>query len=915
MRGKSIVSLRAALLLNAGCFALVASTAQAQSQGQAVEPQADKAVDHEIVVTGTLLRGAAPVGSSMLSVGQTKLAETGAISSNELLATIPQVSNYFNRVPLADIGGAAAVNQVQVSRPNLRNISPYTASSSATLILLDGHRIASVGVNQASVDPDLIPTGVIERVEVVTEGGSATYGADAVAGVINFITRKRFDGLKVDAHYGLASKYWQWDASATAGKSWDGGSAYISYTYTGNGSLFGRDRSFIHNLDYTSQPYLGRDLTCANPNLAVNTVLSAYGVTIGSTNYAGPNYTAGTTNRCDNSQNSTYIPSAQRNGVMAGWSQTFGPSTSLDVRAFFSSRKTESRSDLYGTVAVGGNNPYAASYLPAGLLLGTQPYTIFGSPVVNQASVSFNLSPLTGVSSGHSGTLIKEWGANAELKQDLGSNFQARVLGNWSHSDSSYYATQISPSGLAAAGVASTTATAFNPFNVVNNNPTLISQLLNSELAGQAVDDLLNFRLITEGKLFDLPAGDLRVALGYEFMHDRLEQRYESDIPIGGLGGYPFTAYSRNVHALFGEFRVPVVADRDGRSMLNISASGRYDHYSDFGSTFNPKIGTTFKPLRWFTLRGNWGTSFTAPTPLDQLGSLRNTLSSYPFVPFTNGSAVPSGAWTIALQGSKPNLKPQTAHTWSVGIDVDPISKLHASVNYYDVNFKDILSTPTASNSIFTDFPNNVATSANGFSAAQLLAYGALAPGGAAVVNPLIAGGTTVYEFVDFRTGNFGILHVKGIDFALNYAHKTGFGSVDFSVSGNRPLSRKQQASPTSTVIDQLATGYPKLYLQTSLGTNVGNLRAQATWNFTGGYALTPTTSVPVQTRVGSFSVFNLFFKYDIPASRDLSLTLNLNNVFDTNPPVLRSNNPGEVGFGNGFTLGRMFMFGISKKI
>ncbi|MEO7247135.1 MAG: hypothetical protein ABIW31_01665, partial [Novosphingobium sp.] len=90
-----------------------------------------------------------------------------------------------------------------------------------------------------------------------------------------------------------------------------------------------------------------------------------------------------------------------------------------------------------------------------------------------------------------------------------------------------------------------------------------------------------------------------------------------------------------------------------------------------------------------------------------------------------------------------------------------------------------------------------------------------------------------------------------------------------------------------------------------------------ATWNHSAGYAITPTNSVPVQSYVEAFNTVNLFFKYDLPgegALKDLSLTLNVNNVFDTNPPVLLRNNPNENGFANGFTLGRMFIVGLSKK-
>jgi iron complex outermembrane receptor protein len=906
----------ASSLAIAAALAAAPGIARAQDASSADEP-----VSADIVVTGTLIRGSAStVGSNSRSRwARPKLQETAAQSSNELLASIPQVTNYFNRVPLADLGGAAAVNQIQISRPNIRNISPNNASSAATLILVDGHRIATAGVNQASVDPDLIPTGAIERVEVVTEGGSSIYGADAVAGVINFITRKRFDGIKIDGHYGTARKYWQWDAAATAGKIWDTGSAYVSYTYTKSDALYGRERSFIHNLDYSALPYTGRDRTCANPNLAVNTVLTAFGATIASTNYAAPGFARNTFNACDESQDETYIPRAERHGVLAGLTQDFGDRTTLDARAYWGQRKTRSSGDLTGTVTVTAANPYAAASLPAGLTLGLQPFQIFGSPVVNQAAVSFNLRPLLGPDAQYASTQIREYGANAELKHDLTDDWQLRALANWSQSDSRYDLTDINTARLNAAGSASTAATAFNPFNVTANNSALIADLIDSEIAGQAKDQLLNFRLIAEGKLFDLPGGDARLAIGYEFMHDKLQQRFQSGIRIGTLGSFPFSSYKRSVHSGFGELRLPFVSDGNGGSMLTVSGSARYDHYSDFGNTFNPKLGVTFKPVEGFVLRGNWGTSFTAPTPLDQLGSARNTFSAFPFVPFAKpGETAPPGAYTVALQGSRPNLKPQEADTWSVGVDVKPTQGLRASINYYDVKFRNIIGTPTANSGIFTDFPDNVATATGGFTAAQLRAYAAQAAGGAAVAEGLISGGTLVYEFVDFRVGNYGIVHVSGVDFSLNADHQTGFGSIDLSVSGNLPLRREQQASATSATVDQLRTENPELYLQASLGATIGAFRAQATVNHTDGYNITPTASIPVQKRVGAFDTVDLFFKYDVLGEsvllRDLSFTVNIDNVFNAKPPVLRRNNPAELGFANGFTFGRMFIVGVSKK-
>ena len=809
---------------------------------------------------------------------------------------------------MRDLG--IAVNQIQISRPNLRNISPNNAASSATLILVDGHRIATAGVNQASIDPDLIPFGAIERVDVVTEGGSATYGSDAVAGTINFITRRRFDGVEIGGSYGIADNYWQWDAGATVGKDWGSGSLFASYSYTKSDALYGSDRNFISRRDYTSQPYRGFDTQCNTPNLAVSVV--GFGMTFATIPI--------TNNRCDNSQTRTYIPKAERHGALIGLTQELNDKTSVDVRAFYGKRTTDSFSDLVGTVPVSGANPFAAGQFPPGLTLGPGFFNIPGFgiiPVDNTATVQFNLNPLLGPNSQRSSTSIEEYGVNVEVKYDISDDWQVRGLFNWSESDSGYLLTGINGTRLNAAGVATTTATAFNPFNVANNNAALVADLIDEAIAGQARDTLTDIRVIVEGKLFELPGGDVRLAIGGEHIHDSYQQRFLATGRIGALANTPFSNYSRNVDSLFGELQAPLLARGDGEAMLTLSASGRYDKYSDFGSTFNPKFGAKFTPTDWLTLRGNWGTSFTAPTPLDQLGSLRNTISSFNFVPFRRTpDDSPAGAFTVALQGSNPGLKPQTADTWSVGFDVEPTKGLRASVSYYNVKFEDILSSPVVNGQIIANYPNQVLTSATGFSAAQIRAFSGGTAGTEALITTI--GNNLVYELVDFRVANFGIVKVDGIDASLNYNRDTGFGGLDFATNLNYTLNNDQQVSPTATNVDGLQFDRSRWSLQTSLGGTFGKFRAQATWNHSHGYDIAPTTSVPVQSKVGAFNVVNLFFKYDVPSDngilKDLSFTLNVDNVFDQDPPALLRSNPNEFGFANGFSLGRLFQIGIKKK-
>lgn len=906
MNVTSVRSLRCRLLTGIAITAFFPSPSHAQQAPErpqdveSSEPATSKeaASIEEIIVTGTLLRGAAPVGSNLISVGQDAVQSQGATSTNELLATVPQVTNFFNTVPTQTLAGNP--NQLQVARPNLRNLLATNASTSATLVLVDGRRLAGVGVNQATLDPDLIPTGAIERVEIVTDGGSSTYGADAVGGVINFITRRRFDGLEINARHGFADNYQSTDANAIAGKDWGSGSFYIAYNFAHNDALFGRDRDFIRALDYSRDPAVPNSIQCDPGN-----------VLLGGVTYPLPSLAAAQgANRCDASDNATFVPRNTRHSALASLSQKLNDSITVDLQAFYGKRDTLSENELRNSVTITSANPY---YRP-----------IAANPVGNQ-TVNFSFAPVLGTDSIKLGSGFQEWGTNAEVKAKLGTNWQLRSLFNYSQSSSYFFIRgQANPGRLSAAGRGTTLATAINPYNLAGtSNQALIADIVDNENVGQAKDQLLDLRAIVDGSLLTLPGGDVRVAVGYEYMQEQFHQRFASDIRVGVLETRPYAAYGRDTHSVFGEILLPIVGTNNavgGINSLTLSASARYDKYSDFGDTFNPKFGVTYEPADWLTIRGNWSTSFTAPTPVDQLGSLRNNIQVFPIAAAVpSGDSAPAGSNTIALQGARPNLQPQTAETWSIGAELNPpfVEGLRLSANYYHVNFEDILLAPPVQtpSQLFQSYSDVVTIRPT---TEQIAAFGAQVPGGAAAVAPfLLPGAPFVYELIDFRTGNFKSLEVSGIDFQATYSRPTGFGSIDANVSGNYQLTRKSKGSVGPT-LTELNANNPRLTLQGLLGANLGNLRAQVTWNHTSGFDVVRTTQL-IQDRIGAFDTINLFFKYDVPGEsalvRDLSLTLNVNNVFDTDPPAFRQT--GLNGFAtapNEFTLGRLFMLGASKK-
>lgn len=940
MRDTGISAIRRVILASAATIALSPSIALAQDASET--GNADDA-DNEIVVTGTILRGAAPVGSQLISVGAEKVQSQGATTANELMATVPQVSNLFNNVPTARLGVAA--NQIQVVRPNLRNLANETSSSASTLVMFDGHRIASVGVTQNAVDPDLIPTLAIERVEVVTDGGSATYGSDAVGGVINFITRKRFDGLKVQARYGFADDYYQVDAGAIVGKDWDSGSIFAAYNYQHNDAIFGRDRDFVRDVDWLSPNLRPRGRFCSPGN-----------VQMGLNMFALPGLTSTTPNVCDPTDDTTVVPRSTRHGALVGLHQDLADWLTVDLRAFYGERKSDSLAPWRGSTTVTGGSSVTNTrqfyYTP---VPGQ-------NPTANQ-TVFFTFAPLLGTNSLVSGSSFQEWGANAEFTARLTDNWQLRTLFNFSESESEYHIPQLNQTLLTQFSRSPSQATAINFYNPSAADLPLIRRLIDTENAGQGRESLLNLRAIVDGTLFTLPGGDARIAVGYEHLQDRFQQRVAPvDRPIGAIRAVAYTPYNRSINSVFGEVQVPVVGADNRMGFiheLTLSASVRYDHFSDVGSTTNPKFGVTLKPVSWLGLRGNYSTSFNAPSPVDQLGSLRNTAQLFPINAFVRPGDQPTVTGTVALQGSNPGLTPQTAKSFSFGTDIEPpvLPGLRISANYYNVKFRNIIRQPSPNATIFVNFPDNILANVNGITITQLQDFlnNSGAPNAAATLASALGrcnattGVCNIYELVDFRQGNYGTVKIQGLDFVADYRTATSFGGLDFAVSGNYTLDRKSQTGIGAPVINDLkavnvvlpngqrlvSDAVSRLQLQAMLGADIGNFRAQATLNHNGGFDLvrcdattTPacfasttgvaTASGQPQDRVKAFNTVNLFFKYIVPGDslllRDLELTLNINNVFDQDPPILKRIAASTPGYANGFTLGRLVQFGITKK-
>ncbi|MDE2302584.1 MAG: TonB-dependent receptor [Sphingomonadales bacterium] len=904
--------LRGALML--GCAAVIALPALAHAQsapdaaGQntvaPIAPEstggavADKPVTgSEIVVTGTSLRKVAPAGAEEITLDPVAIAATNTLSTDQLLATIPQLSS-FGALQTANAGGT----QLTVNRTNLRNLPQGVGGGSPTLVLMDGHRIVGMGVNQSYPDPDIIPPALIQRVDVLTDGGSAIYGADAIGGVVNFITKDDFDGVAVSGRQGVGEDYYSNDVNLTAGKAWSGGDAYVSYNHSDHSAIYGYDRSYVRNLNYAT-------------GLPAYNYCSPGNVTANGVNYAansGNPLQASNANLCDNSKSAAFFPDEHRDSVMAGFHQDLATGLTLEVKAYYSNRQDiQNGGPQIGSAQL---NPATPGYIPAA-----------GAPGANQTAY-FNFA---GIANGDGvvNTRLQSWGITPTITWKFGHDWQLKAYYNYGWSKTTVNNPQVNQTALNGDVGAGT----INPYNIGASNPAALANVLDYTNYGIGKDQLNNGKATFDGPLFRLPGGEVRVAIGGEYIHEKYEGTVASDITYESIPGIQLNTASRNVESAFGELNLPLVAPSNHVPLIysfTISAAERYDHYSDFGGNWAPNIGATLKPISWISLRARWNRSFQAPSLVQLAAATSPTSSVYPniFTQFdpllVDPSFANNGGAIVAVQGTKLPLQPERARDYNLGFDISPpfLKGLNAHFTYWNIDYTGQIGTPPLGYGVFWGVPafQNLVSLAP--TTAQLQSFlGGAGVSQAAITNTLAqvnALGGNAYYAADVRSLNLGVTRTHGFDIAFDYHHDVSFGSVFASFNSSYTGLAINAADGTNFGTNQAGINGADFNSATVIGATVhDNFRAQLTWNHQAGFTLSAPAGYG-QTQVGAFNTFDLYTQYDLKRGTlpPISFSVGVTNLFNTSPPVYYGDSPGLGAGYAGSTTGRVVQLGASVK-
>ena len=795
-------------------------------------------------------------------------------------------------------------------------ITGFTAASlrglgyQRTLVLLDGRRLAPYALSGGqSVDLSAIPASAIEKVEILKDGASAVYGTDAIGGVINFILRKDFHGLELNAndfitdHSGANNGR----VNATAGS---GDLARDRYNLFVSADYFKQQALRATQRDTTKTAYLpalGLDQTVVTSypanirqpggfgNLggfpANPTIPFPGGATPDSCAppYSFPIPLSPFTCRFDYASVIETVPEAEKASVVGRFTVQVNARNQLFAEgSYYRGTFTQRISPApvsNGTATLGSaftlppTSPYYPGAFVASLPNGNPDLPVF----LNYRTIE--LGPRTDE------VTVDQWRGILGLKGSIRG---------WDYEMSASYTANKQIDRLVSGYLGETAFAALVESGVVNpfgpNTDAVLAQMRATQITGQANDNRAsNYGgdMKLSGSVYDMPAGPLAIAVGLEGRRESLSQAnsdfFATGDILGGAGAVPSLPEThRRVWSAYAEMNVPFTRT------FAVDVAARYDHYSDFGGTTNPKITLRWQPARQIVVRASAGTGFRAPTLSDLFQP--TVVAQEADGPFDDPVRCPvtrseSDCHTAigAQFGGNPRLQPETSRQVNAGVVIEPSPGLSASIDYYRVRIDNLIQQLTGS-AIFADFAR--------WSPGYVVRKPSEPP------YPDLPGEIAYVVEIPI---NAGTLATSGIDIDLRWRPaSSALGRFTFSVTGTYFIDYGISDLDTALFPSHVGTRGPTGAISrwrhyASLDWTGGQWGATLAQVFQDGYSepdlLTCDSAGNVCTRtrrVGSYSVWDLQGRYT--GFRNITLSLGVRNVLDTPPPVSNQFNTFQVG-------------------
>lgn len=861
------------------CAAGAAFTPTASIAQEAADPL------DEVVVTGTRIRGEAAVGSQLITVDRESIERQGFQTAQDIVRAMPQ--NFGGGASEDTTGGQNASSGTAL---NLRGLGP-----SSTLVLINGRRLpASGGRGGNFTDVSSIPVAAIERVEVLPDGASAVYGADAIGGVVNYVLRRDFEGAETQARWGMSEggNAEEKRFAQLFGVHWNGGRALLSYEFRDRENLSASERRATRDSDLTALGGSNFSNISSNPG-TIRSGTQRWAVPTGQdgTLLTAADFVPGTVNYQNTNEGGQVVGSQRTQGLYVMAEHSFGPRVTAFMDVMATERDAENRSTgFFTSITIPNTNPFYVN--PMG---GTAPVTMSYSfhDDLGSRGTSIDVETIS-IGPGVKVALPGDWEVTAQAA--LGRERVKQLQTN-----------SVNTAALTAALADPNPATAFNAFGDGSfTNPATLDAL-RASATFDTESELASLGVVADGELWSLPGGAVSLALGA----DVREQTFKS---VSGSSGTTTgaTDFRRQVLAYFGEVLVPILGNDfslAGAQELVLSIAARRDDYDDFGAATTPRVGLLWSPVNGVRVRGSWGESFRAPGLADLDES--NNAS---FIISVSDPRSPNGfSDMLVWSGNNADLTEERSVTRSIGIDLElsELAGTRFSVTWFDIEFEDRIQSPTPLPRSVNDpqYSSRITLDPDADLRERICSSSQFAGvAGACQAAPLGSA-------LDFRTGNTAVTQTSGVDFVGTWRATVGLNEwgADLNASYLFDFAEAQRAG--APLIELVSIARRPIDFRGRAGASWGRgpISAQIYANYLDNSR--DVTSTP-RRRVGSWTTWDVHARYALSESglgKGLTASLHVQNVFNRDPPFF--NNPEGVGYDrdNADLFGRTTSVQVSK--
>lgn len=830
------------------------------------------------VVGSHIRRKDETAASPVFTLERNEIEATGLSTVGELLQELPSVGSSFNQT------GSAGTSH------GSRSLNFRSLGANRSLVLVNGRRwVNGAGTRgfRDFVDLNTIPLAAIERVEVLLDGATAIYGADAIGGVINLVTFTDYDGLKLSTRIGETSHGdgFSHNEDLLWGKTGDWGSVLVSATVLRQNQVLAGDR------DFSRARLKGPSKDTPEGRFQNSTPVDGLGtkpfVPDGHGGFRPYNSATDVYNEVPGT---TLIGPLDLQGVYGQLRLRLSDSVTFVTEGLFNHRWS---SQLFPptTPRIRGGDGMT---IPA-----DQPFNPFGVTFKGSGTSFQAVRVLDAVGARVNNQYVNTSRLAAGLEGEFANQWSWNAFYTYAKNDAKWYGTNQIDLDKVALALGPNDRCAANhcvPLNIFGTLTPQMADYIRVNFTDHNGTGQHDFTANLTGDLFKLPAGALAFAAGIEY---RKETGYDEPDPFVNQPPQYIT-YDRkttsaprdptrgsyDVKEAYVELSIPLLADLPAAKRLELSAASRYSDYNTFGSTTNSKLGLVWRPWDDLMLRATWAQGFRAPSINELYAGLRQTnlpatdpcngggngKPGCAGVPATYNQANFSGGRILSTVGGNPLLQPEKSINESIGFVYTPAfaKSLSWSVDWYSIDLKEAISSFGSQNLLNLcastgqrcNFVQRDATTGEVINLID----------GPINLNRLKTSGidsTLRYRLPDWGIGTFRLM--------VNATYLNTFDRYDTLPSGTVEISQRAGKS------DIARESFPRWKVNTSLDWSRGAWSANWSMHYIGSTYEGPA---PAFGNIPAQLTHDVWAAYKLPMKNPLTLTLGVQNLFDKAPPL-----------------------------